>query len=227
MNKRESNKLTMFESVISYMDVNSAITAAIPVVGETVTQLKTEVEELKAMDLEFVGRTIAETTDKRLKEEALISAIFKIASALFVLGVKTKNTELMVKNKVSKSGLDYLREPLLVNKCTEILIMGNANKDALVNYGISDAMLIEAQGALDAFQTAIAKQSDTHVNSVAEREALNGKFSSISSLLSDELDPMIELFEDSDPLFYDGYQNARMIKDLGIRHVSTPLNTGA
>jgi hypothetical protein len=66
------------------------------------------------MDLEFVGRTIAETTDKRLKEEVLISAVFKIVNALFVLGIKTKNTDLIVKNKVTKSGIDALREPLLI-----------------------------------------------------------------------------------------------------------------
>jgi hypothetical protein len=190
--------------------------------------IKTEVTELKTMDLEFVGRTKAETTDKRLKEEALISAVFKIASALFVLGVKTKNTDLIIKNKVTKSGLDVLREPLLVNKSTEILTMGNEHKDALLNYGITEVMLTEAKDALDAFQAAIGKQSDTHVNSVAERETLNVKFSTISSLLTDELDPMMELFEESDPLFYDGYQNARMIKDLGIRHdTSTPLSASS
>jgi len=51
-------------------------------------------------DLEFVGRTIAETRDKKLKEEALISAVFKIANALFVLGVKKKNT--VIKSKRNK-----------------------------------------------------------------------------------------------------------------------------
>lgn len=183
---------------------------------------KTDVAEIKAMNLEFVGSAKGETADKLLKEEALINAIIKIASTLFVLGVKTKNTELMVKNKVTKSSLDYLREPMLVNKSTEILTMGNQYKDALVNYGIDDAILTEAQGAIEAFEGAIAKQSDTHVNSVAEREALSNKFSLISSLLNDELDPMIELFEESDSLFYDGYQNARVIKDLGIRHEPEP-----
>lgn len=167
MRKREANRLTMFESVISYMDVNGAKCASIPIIGETVTQLKLDVTELKAMDLEFVGRTIAETREKRLKEEALISVIFKVASALFVLGIKTKNTDLIVKNKVTKSGLDTMREPLLVNKSTEILTMGNQYKDALVNYGIDDAILTEAQAAIEAFEEAIAKQSDTHVNSVA------------------------------------------------------------
>ena len=98
---------------------------------------------------------MAETRDKRLKEEALISSIFKIASALFVLGIKTKNTDLIVNNKVSKSGLDTFRESLLVNKSTEILIMGNEQKEALINYGISDATLTEAQNALDDFQGAM------------------------------------------------------------------------
>lgn len=218
MRKREANKLSMFESVISYLDANTEKYASIPIIGETVAQLKTDVAELKAMDLEFVGRTIAETKDKKLKEEALISAVFKIASALFVLGVKTKNTDLIVKNKVSKSGLDFMREPMLVNKATEIVTSGNANKVVLVNYGITDAILIEAQDAISTFESAIAKQSDVHVASVAEREKLSIRFGLITDLLNNELDPMIELFEDSEPVFYDGYQNARVIKDLGLRH---------
>ena len=176
------------------------------------------------MDLEFVGCTIAETRDKKLKEEALISVVFKIASALFVLGVKTKNTDLIVKNKVTKSGLDLLREPLLVNKATEILVSGNAYKDDLVNYGITDAILTEAQEAVTAFQNAIAKQSDAHAASVSEREALSVRFNLITDLLNDELDPMIELFEESEPIFYEGYKNARVIKDKGIRHEGEVLN---
>lgn len=218
MNKHEANKLMMFDSVISFMDVNSEKYVSIPIITETVTQFKTAVAEIKAMDLEFIGSTKAETADKWLKEEALINAIFKIASTLYVLGIKTKNTELMVKNKVTKSSLDYLREPMLVNKSTEILASGNQYKAELVNYGITEEMLIEAQGVIDAFEGAVGKQSDAHVNSVAEREALRVKFSAGTALLYDELDPMMELYEESDPLFYDGYQNARMIKDLGIRH---------
>ena len=83
MNKREANKLTMFDSVISYMEKNSDKSAAIPVIGETVTELNSKVAVLKEMDLEFVGRTIGETKDKRLKEEVLISSIFKITNIIY------------------------------------------------------------------------------------------------------------------------------------------------
>ena len=121
---------------------------------------------------------------------------------MFVLGVKTKNTDLIVKNKVTKSGLDLLREPLLVNKAMEILVSGNAYKDDLVNYGNTDAILAEAQEAITAFQNAIAKQSDAHAASVSEREALSVRFNLITDLLNDEFDPMIELFEESEPILY-------------------------
>ena len=43
MRKREANKLTMFESVISYMDANTEKCASILIIGETVTQLKADV----------------------------------------------------------------------------------------------------------------------------------------------------------------------------------------
>ena len=39
----------------------------------------------------------------------------------------------------------------------------------------------------------MGKQSDTHANSVAERESLSEMFSSITSILNDELDPILEL----------------------------------
>lgn len=218
MTKREANKLSMLDAVISHMESNSEKLASIPVLGEIVVNLKSSVTEIKSMNLEFIGNTKGKTADKALKEEAVLNTILKIANSLYVLGIKTKNPELIVNCKVTKWELDNLREQVLIKKSKDILSMANQYAEILVNYGITADLLTEALSHLNGFQTAIDEKSDAHSNSVAEREALSIKFADVTAILVDELDPLMELFEDTEPLFYDAYRNARMIRDLGIRH---------
>lgn len=218
MRKHEANKLSMFDAVISCMETNSNKYSGIPAIGEILTRFKNLVSEIKSMDFEFFGSTKSETSDKRIKEEALLRSVVKIANALYAYGIKTKNTELIVKNKISKSSLDDLREQVMINKSREILAMANEHLEALADYGIINETLTSAGTDIDAFQDAIAKQSNTRVESIAEREALKNKFQEATAVLNDELDPTMELFEESDPVFYDEYKSARVIRDMGLRH---------
>lgn len=217
MNKRESNKLSMFNSVIALMDSNLTAVSTIPVIGETLTAFKSLVDEIKNGSLEFKGETKDETADKNLKEDTLHSKIFKISSALFVLGVKTKNSDLMINAKLNKSEMEVVRDNLLCSKCVTVLAKANQYKTELVNYGVNEEMITGAQTALDDFQGAIGKQSEEYADISAARMKLTNLFNEATLMLNDEMDPMMELFEDSDSDFYNAYQSARFIKDLGIK----------
>ena len=77
MNKREANKLTMYESVITTLESNAGIYTAVPVITETLNSFKANVDEIKAMDFNFLSATKGETNAKRDKEELLIAEISK------------------------------------------------------------------------------------------------------------------------------------------------------
>jgi hypothetical protein len=216
MRKTESNKLTMYSGVIAVMESNADIYTDTPVIVESLNEFKTVVEQIKNKDMDFKGRTKDETADKHIKEETLVMLVLKIANALYVLGVRTKNSELQINAKVTKSGLVSARDTLLVNKAMQILTFANSYKDSLVNYGIGETKISEAQTALDEFNAAAGSQAEEQAGSVASREELTQFFQKADALLKDELDPMIEMYEDVDSNFYNSYLAARVIKDLGI-----------
>ena len=224
MRKTESNKLTMFSAVITVMDANADIYANTPVIVESLNDFKSLVEQIKSKDMDFRGRTKDETAAKLVKEEQLVKLVLKIANALYVLGVKTKNSELQINAKVTKSELVSARDTLLVNKAMQILTLANSYKDSLVNYGITDAAISEAQAALDDFNAAMGSQAEEHAGSVAAREELTELFQKADALLKNELDPMIAMYEDINSDFYNSYLTARVIKDLGIgKRSNAPL----
>ena len=224
MRKTESNKLTMYSGVITVMESNADIYTDTPVIVESLNDFKSLVEQIKNKDLDFRGQTKDETAAKLIKEETLVKLVLKIANALYVLGVKTKNSELQINAKVTKSELVNARDTLLVNKAMQVLTLANSYKDSLVNYGNTETKISEAQTALNEFNAAAGSQADEHAGSVASREELTQLFQKADALLTHELDPMIEMYEDIESNFYNSYLAARVIKDLGIgKRISEPL----
>lgn len=218
MNKGEANKLSSFEAVITVMDRNTGKYEQVPIVNETVGLLKNAVGDIKGGNLEFLGRTKGATENKINKENILTSLVFKIASALYVLGIKTKNPDLAASVKMNKTEFSSLRDPLLLNKSSQTIILAREEITNLTPYGITEETLTEAESALTDFQSAISDQTSEHSRMVSERELLRQKFYKVSKMLDDELDPLMELFEETEPEFYAEYKNARMIVDRGLRH---------
>lgn len=215
MRKHESNKLNMYSGVVAYLESNADAYSSLPVLTESFNNFKNVVEQIKAIDVDFRSQTKGVTADKLAIENGLITSINKIANALYVLGVKTKNNELMVNSKISKSSLTKLRDNLLANKAEQILNLANANAQALTDYGVTEQMLTDTQNLLNSFNDDIGKQVNQHANAKAKREELSELFDKADATLKDEIDPMIEMFADTNPTFYNGYFAARVIKDLG------------
>lgn len=215
MRKTESNKLNMYDGVVSYMESNADAYSNLPVITESFNEFKNIVEQIKGKDMDFKNQTKGVTAEKLNAEEALIYYVLKIANALYVLGIKTKNSTLQINAKVTKSSLVQARDNILANKASQILSMAAEHEDDLVNYGVTADMITAAQNQLNSFNEALGKQINEHASAVAAREELTQLFEKADSILKEELDPMIEMFTDTNPNFYNGYFAARVIRNLG------------
>ena len=56
---------------------------------------------------------------------------------------------------------------------------------------------------------------------------LGGMFHRADKPMREELDPVMHIFQITDPELYSDYRAARVIKDIGVRHVKTPEAAGA
>lgn len=215
MTKGEENKLSMYKGVQEVLTNNSDIHSAIPVIGEALTSFSGIIGAIDQVNFDFQGSTKGATADKVAKEEVLINQATKLANVLFVFAVKTKNNALKEEFKFSKSYLEKLRDTDLLNKCTQIINTAQNYLTELANYGVSEATITDAQTAYDNFASAFNAQAEKMAERSSEREKLTTLFNDADNVLYEELDPMMELFIDSNPDFYNAYQSARVIKDLG------------
>jgi len=85
----------------------------------------------------------------------------------------------------------------------------------LANYGVTEETLTEVQTAYDECAAAFNAQAEKMANRSSERERLTNLFNDADSVRYEELDPMMELFVEGNTDFYNAYQSARVIKDLG------------
>ncbi|MBZ0200043.1 MAG: hypothetical protein K8H86_09260 [Ignavibacteriaceae bacterium] len=218
MKNSEKNKLNMYGEVLAVMDANSVVYTDTPIVGETLEAFRGKTREIKEIDSNFFSRTKAETMRKEIAEEKLTAGIVKLASALFVLGNKTGNTDLIVNAKLTRTSLEAMRDIELVDKCENILSLVSEHKAELVPYGITDEYLTTVQGIYTEFNSAINDRSDERADSIAAREKLTRLFNEADRMLKNELDPLIEIYFDVNPDFCNAYKAARVIKDTAASH---------
>jgi hypothetical protein len=57
--------------------------------------------------------------------------------------------------------------------------------------------------------------------------ALSDMFNKADGLAWKELDPVMYILRVTDPELHDDYRSARVIKDIGVRHLKTPEAAGA
>lgn len=214
MRKNEVNKLRMYEETIPVLESKSSVYSDMPILADTVTELKTLVEEIKNRDLNFNGQTKGETKQKLDLEEKLITKVVKVANGLFILAKISNNVSLQVKSKVTKSELLNARDELLINKTKQILELAELNKTELANYRITEEFIITATTILSDFTTSLNERAEDRANSIASRAELFDLFEKADDVINEKLDPMVEMYSEDNPNFVNAYNAARVIKDL-------------
>lgn len=215
MTKREENKLSMYKGVKEILSNNTDVHSSIPVVGEALTSFSGVIDSIDQMNVDFYGSTKGATADKVAKEEQLIDITSKLANVLYVYAVKTKNNALKEDFKLSKSELGQMRDNDLLNKANQIINSAESHQEDLANYGITPEKVTEARTTLNDFSAAFGNQADKMAERSSSRESLTELFDDADAILYDELDPIMELFSDTNTDFYNEYHSARVIRDLG------------
>lgn len=220
------NKFTMYKAVVKLFDDNAAKIAAITALTPVINSLKDKIEAIGEMDNTARTSTSGNADSKSGDEAALISEALTIASALFAYGASTNDDRLKALSNVTKSSLIQLRDTQLVTDVTNIKNLADANAANLAGYGITPAMIAALDTKLNTFDSSSGTRETGASTSSAAYENLPVLFDETDTLLKEQADKIMVIFQNSDPLFYSQYENAREIKDLGHRFKKedTPLD---
>lgn len=218
MTKRQENKLTMYEGLLSLLQANSARISGAAGFPETVTELTDKIGALKAKSAEVDTVAVGKTATKESAKESLIEALMPVCNMMCVIGKKKGDEELKELGDVPESRMNYMRDTELAKYGKTIAERAAAISAELTAKGITAAMVADLAAKADGYNTAIGAKESSIVDRKGARQTLGDLFNEVDELLTDEVDRFMELLRSKEPEFYNKYFAARVVKETGVRH---------
>ena len=215
MNRRETNRVTMFQSVLTVLAGHEATVTAYDPLAELYPRLQTSVAAIMTADREYLEIITGITAAKRNAETAMVERALHVAKALNALAVKTGNEPLRAETRICRSGLLHLRESATLQNCIRIGEIAGQYTGDLERYGITAATLGTLDSAIERMRTALADKVLKNAERKTARQRLTRAFAVAGTMVKSELDTLVALVKEQDPALYDEYQAVRGIRNLG------------
>ena len=224
MNKRQENKLTMYEGLLTLLQANSAEFQSIGGFSDAVTQFSSIVSEVKAKSNETEVLTAGKVAAKHEAEDLLVGLLLPVCSALYIFARKQDNTEIKERANITEAKLRAMRDTELASYGESIADLANTNASALALMGITAEMIADLKGKAQAYTAAIGARESSVAERKGARGSMNELFDKADELLNEDFDRYFELLRPTDTELYNKYFSARVVKDMGMRHrpVATP-----
>ncbi|RUT78596.1 hypothetical protein [Ancylomarina longa] len=151
--------------------------------------------------------------NKNLARTELINIALKTSSIVKVYAfvIKNENLNNFVAN-ISMSSLGLMRNQELLNFCKNLLDNISPITSELADYGFTEEMKAELQTEIEDYEKLMTQPRQLISERKTTNELIEDNIDKIQSLLSNQIDPMMELFTE-DKEFYLSYKSARMIVD--------------
>ncbi|MGC2238145.1 MAG: hypothetical protein WA584_18475 [Pyrinomonadaceae bacterium] len=158
MNAKQLAKSTMYQSIVSHCEDNTAIIAAntaFQTAFNTTFKTKTAAIGATAQEIEIPLTGI--TVGKKTSKQELCEPAADTASLIYAFAEATGNAALKSEVDYSLSALLRSKDSLLALRCRNIHDKGVENKDALKDYGVTAATLADLQTAIDGYTATAPK----------------------------------------------------------------------
>ncbi|MCV9388507.1 hypothetical protein [Reichenbachiella ulvae] len=210
MEQTQINSSEMFQDTDTYMDENTAVWSAIPIVGiyknrlaEIISKIKTAAQEQEAAQV-FLGKSLRQVKkDISLKMDVLDDILEAFAE-------DTDNSTLLAQSSNNFTSYYSLPNEDFETKTKNMIDLMDREIDNLTDYGLTPAQLDDVRMSFNDF-------SDHRGKPRAYRIASRVATQNIADLIDegdktlDRLDKILKRFRRSNPAFYNGYQAARMV----------------
>lgn len=226
MTDKQENKRSMYIAVQNVCNENQIIWSSLPAFTNAMNEFETILAQIEAQSQIQEGRTTGITQNKQKEEDEMIQITVQIAAAVYAYASKIGDNELTDKVNYSPSTLRQSRDTVLKDICQRIHDEANNVIIELADYGKSPEDLIQQQNEIDDFAAIIAKPRTAIGTRATATTRLVELFSQADDLLKNQMDKLMVTYQNAQAVFYNQYQSARTIVDLGVRHnQDTPPQT--
>ena len=214
MDKRQTNKKEMFDSINLFMDSNAAKWSSIP----KITALKNQFAAL----IESIG-TVAHAQDQaktylgknktQLKRTVADKADI-LNDSLEAMALFNNDTVVAARMKDSFTSLFRLNNVDFMARVKEIIQTADDNAEVLnTDFGVSAEQIAGLKADADLFAETNGLPRAYQIASRQATQELESLFAQANDVLTNGLDKLMSIFRRSDPAFYNGYLPAREVVD--------------
>lgn len=218
MTDKQENKRSMYFAVQKVCNVNNSIWSGLPAFVDAFGSFENTNSEIDTQRQIQEGKTTGITENKQKEEDEMIQISLEIAAAVYAYASKISDNELRDKVSYSPSDLRNSRDTILKDICQVIHDEANNVISNLADYGKTPADLTQQQKEIDDYVAILAKPRTAIGTRATATSKLVELFQQGDGLLKNQLDKLMLNYQTSEPKFYNKYQNARIIVDLGVRH---------
>ena len=215
MNNSDSNKIRMYRTVNVTMLDNKDTWKDQEDIAAAQLRLDNYIKGIDNLSAEREKDGTAQTLVKHLTREDFVKSIMNVSGCLAAFCTARKMFVLRKEVHYAPYEVQYAKDSDLCDIATNLYNAALPYKDAM------GAFMLKAQDIEDlnannlAYKKAIPGKRVATGASVAAKEAMDLLFQETDQLLKDELDYLMQIFRDSNPMFYSKYRTARAIIDLG------------
>jgi ribosomal protein L17 len=218
LNKKQENKMSMYEAVTSLLDANSTIISTLAALVDIKDEFGSLIVQIKSKGSEKRDSTKGKVQTKNEAEDALVNKLLEIGAPLYSYARRTKNNTLIEICNISETGLKRLRDTELESKANSIHAGANEHIADLGDYGITAAAVTDLSNLINSFHLALGDRESSAAVKTGATKTLAELFKQADDVLYNSMDMLIENYRMTQTDFYQKYLAARVIKDIGVRH---------
>jgi hypothetical protein len=221
MTDKQLNKLMMLKLVSDCMNENAESVATVPALAEGVAALNDDIGLLQNTAERKATITVGKTDIKHDAEETLIKQVKVMSAVLSAWSTRNKRLDTKALAAIRDYEVRAMRDEVLIRHARVLLAEAVSAGPDLAHFGMPEAKVEEFRQRINAFEKALVVRDTSVSTRTLSRSELEVVFTRISSLLLNELDPLMELFKASNPHFYESYHSLRSVKALATRYRSS------
>ena len=221
MTKRERNKYLMIKLVQGVIKEFTPLVQAGPALLRCISDLNTRVINIDNLESEYQTVSKGTTAYKNTIREKLEEELDTMCNVLSSYSKEIDNMQISAIVDLTESEIADLRDSVLSEKAKEINKFLVDHATPLLEYDVSPESATEFQGLIKEYDNSLEKHDNKANASVVARGHLKKAFSAVDEILKERLDKQMKTNIKKNPLFYNSYIQARLVKNLGVRHDDT------
>ncbi|PXY01451.1 hypothetical protein DF185_08170 [Marinifilum breve] len=225
MNKNITARHNAFQQVQLTLNNNQAKFAHIPAMGKMFSSLTNLIGNTNELITKAGSIPSKPSGNKNLARTELLAVALKVSNILKVYSFVIKNENLNnFVNNVSNSYLQQMRNQEVLDYSKNLKDHISPIVTELADFGLTEELTAELSTEITDYEKVLTEPRQLISERKTTNELIEDNIDQIQSLISNQIDPMMELFID-DKEFYLSYKSARMIVDPATRKKAEETET--